>query len=408
MRIKFAPLLLAMLMLLSACGSTNDSPPESKTDPAAPDASDSVNTEVSDSRSPHVPKGYRLAENEEDPDAYINEEGSIISDPYDDSGNIDPDFWGVVADGPYNDEIFDNLDESVDDSWDRDGDGIITGREAGLRYFEYGCMDPDRQAYRLGCITGGINLSTVSQTKGSFPQIYSNVMRNIYNYYGNDCVISGKVDFIERTGYSTAMIVEIPLLTNNLYVIAEVNTDIGVIEGDTITVFGTYEGPATYTTTNEYGVVTEENTFKINIMDYYLGDAATEAKSEFMPGAPSLTDEEKAYWYRTYDSGFTLTDNGVILRDGTLATYTVLQYTYDPEIGAYALYFRYDDLADCYPPNSYTILHLTYTHPHFFMTSDEDHALYEAANQAGLSSAGYPTRTLTTMDTYCWYVLDAY
>lgn len=409
MRTKFLPFLLAVLMLFSACNSKSDAAPESEQPGSKTDSKTSSGSSVN--HNPNVPNGYRLAEDGEEPDAYINEDGSIVSDPYNDDGSIGPDLWGVIAESSFSDY---GSDDDISDDWegpgymDNDGDGIITGREAGLKYFEYGGMDPDRQAYRLSCITQGINLSTPSQTKGSFPEIYNRVMRNIYDYYGNDCAISGKVNFIERTGYSTVMIVEIPLLTDTLYVIADVNTDIGVGKGDTITIFGTYEGPATYTETNEYGTETEKDTFRVGIMDYYLGDSMAEAKSEFLPGAPSLTEEEKSYWYRTYDSGFALTDNGVILRDGTLATYTVSQYAYDPEIGAYTLYFRYDDLADSYPENTYTILHLTYAHPHFFMESDETQALYNATYQTDHVSTDYPTRTHTTLDVYRWNVLDAY
>lgn len=64
---------------------------------------------------------------------------------------------------------------------DTDGDGIITGCELGLMYYDYGSMEPDRQEYRLSCITDGISLATSGRTKYSYLEICNDVIQNIYS-----------------------------------------------------------------------------------------------------------------------------------------------------------------------------------------------------------------------------------
>lgn len=258
-------------------------------------------------------------------------------------------------------------EEFIDPSYrDADGDGIITGRELGLMYYDYGSMEPDRQAYRLSCITDGINLATSGWTRDSYLEIYNDVMRNIYSYDGKNCAILGEIIFVERTGMNTTLLIKNNLLVSNPNIIrAEAFTDIPVVKGDTITVFGIITGLATYTNTNEYGTVTECETFNVSIEDYFIGrDTDVASDTYYVDGLPILTDEEKAYWYKTYRCGITLTENSIV-KKGVEVPYTIYGYSYDQERGGYCLYIRYDEYEEAYQSDGYTLLYLTYEYPSF-------------------------------------------
>ena len=263
-------------------------------------------------------------------------------------------------------------------------------------------MTPKRQAYRLSCIQNGINLST-NGGGVSFAQKYNDAMRNVYSLNGQDVVISGDVVYVDRQGFYTTILIQIPLL--NIVVSASADADIPVIKNDKITVFGWCNGPATYTKTNENGVVTEYSTFGIDIRDYYIGgsDPINDYKLKYLfeafpiehfrtdklvNGAPTLTDEEAAYWYGTYKSGITLSESSIVTKYGTYP-YTAYSYSCDDTTGAYVIRFRYTEIEDLYPEGEYSYLCLSYNALSITTKESVSRYLYDALWNAGLSNSGF-------------------
>lgn len=297
-------------------------------------------------------------------------------------------------------------------------------------YYNAGEMTPERQGYRLSCFSQGVNLSALGGN--GLVNTYTDAMRNVYDLIGADCVFTGQIDYVERTGFSTYMILKRDLVglgNSYVYITASVEDDLPVTQGDTITIFGTFNGPSTYTMTNQYGTVTEHNTFDISILDYYFGEAdpvsvlhvrfsmgdekswARFQGDHLIPGAPTLTEEEAAYWYGTYESGVTLTENAVISPEDPISSlaeiakpYTVYSYAYDPEFGAYVLYFRYDDLAEHYPDSAYSILILTYERIDFFTDGNTQEELKKSM---GPNVAATYILDTNSSRLGMWYALDA-
>lgn len=241
------------------------------------------------------------------------------------------------------------------------------------KFYTYGTMTPERQAYRLSCIQEGINLSTNGGV-GSFDQRYNDAMRNVYSLNGQDAVMSGTVICVDRQGMYTTLLIQKPY--QNIVVAAYAEGDIPVIQNDEITVFGRCDGPTTYTNTNEYGVSTEHPTFGIDIRDYYLGgcDPILDYKLDYpfeefpiehfgidclAEGTPSLTNEEAAYWYGTYKSGVALSEDVIDIK-GAAHPYTVYSYSYEETTGSYVIRFRYPEIDNLYPENAYSNLCLSY------------------------------------------------
>lgn len=314
-----------------------------------------------------------------------------------------------------NDEPDDQISEGYDD-WIDEGHGdpidedelaaILEAQEELLesltgKYFTYDTMTPKRQAYRLSCIQNGINLST-NGGGSSFTQRYNDAMRNVYSINGQDVVISGDVVYVDRQGFYTTILIQIPLL--NIIVSASTDADIPVIKNDEITVFGWCNGPATYTKTNENGVVTEYSTFGIDIRDYYIGgrDPINDYKLNYLfeafpiehfrtdklvNGAPTLTDEEAAYWYGTYKSGITLSESSIVTKYG-IYPYTAYSYSYDDTTGSYVIRFRYTEIENLYPEGEYSYLCLSYNSLSITTKESVSRYLYDALWEAGLRGTG--------------------
>lgn len=338
----------------------------------------------------------------------------------DHSGGIVPTDSNDEPDAQISEGHGDPIDEGHGDPIDEDELAAILDAQEELlekltgKYFTYDTMTPERQAYRLSCIQNGINLST-NGGGSSFAQKYKDALRNVYNINGQNVVISGTVAYVDRQGYYTTLLIQIPL--QNIIVLASTDADIPVIKNDEITVFGWCNGPATYTKTNEYGVATDYSTFGISIRDYYIGgsnpinDYNLKHPFEAFPiehfgidklvnGAPTLTDEEAAYWYGTYESGITLSESIISIRIPTypysagsyayaIYPYTAYSYSYDDTTGAYVIRFRYTEIKDLYPENEYSFLCLSYNS--FSITTKEsvERYLYDALWNAGLSDSYY-------------------
>lgn len=280
------------------------------------------------------------------------------------------------------------------------------------KYYTYDTMTPERQAYRLSCIREGINLSTNGGV-GAFDQRYNDAMRNVYSLNGQDAVMSGTVIYVDRQGMYTSLLIQKPY--QNIIVAGYAEGDIPVIQNDEITIFGRCDGPTTYTNTNEYGVSTEHPTFGVEIRDYYMGgpDPILDYKLNYpfeefpiehfeidrlVEGMPPLTGEEAAYWYGTYKSGIALSQDAIDV-DGEVHPYTAYSYSYDDATGAYVIRFRYTEIADLYPENSYSYLCLSYNS--LSITTDERTKayLYDALQNAGLFD-NYYTLEASCSDNY--------
>ena len=236
---------------------------------------------------------------------------------------------------------------------DVDGDGEITAFESGIMYYNYGEMTNDRIVFRTQCF----DALDIARTGLDWNTSYADILRNVYSLSGTKTAITGTIDWIQRDGFSTYLLVK----TNpgNNIVSAYAYTDIPAIKGDSITIFGTIDGADTYTFTDAYGNVTQHDTFSVYIMDYFntnlsrYGYSQTSVPADAVQGSPVFLETEYDYWFdRMYGEWyFTL---------GSISekAYEIYYYCYDPEASAYVLFTRYTDILDFYGPDDYTVITL--------------------------------------------------
>lgn len=281
---------------------------------------------------------------------------------------------------PYDDEYYDAMDD------------IMSARDEMLetfdiRWYNEAGMSEERQDFRLSCIKEGVNLAVTGSHGYNIDAIYNDALRNAYGLTGYNIAMSGQVDYVERTGLETVMLIKRGDLTNPFFIAARAYDDIPIIKGDWITVFGRISGIEQYSTTAANGETTWHDTIAMTVMDYYLGGTSSIyahasgdsytiwnlesiSESSFVDGEPSMFQAEKDYWfgtYRTYDHGhtITITEDAVIEEDGETHPYKICGYCKDSSTGCYVLRIRYTEIEDRYPEGGYTLLCLFYQKAEF-------------------------------------------
>lgn len=201
-------------------------------------------------------------------------------------------------------------------------------------------------------------------------------MEQIRQYDGMLYGFYGSVAWVDRNGFSTSMLIRTG--GNEKLVNCFADTDIPVVEGDWISVFGTLY-PSNYTLTNEYGNQRIIDCPGLNVQDYYEGVSTYDwdlKKSRSVEGAPNLPDWLSEYWFRN-EGYFNSHGGSVVLTENTINghPYTVYRHTSLEKTAKLVLYIRFDEVASYYKENTYTVIELEYNK--FQIYSDGEDGSFE-------------------------------
>lgn len=218
-------------------------------------------------------------------------------------------------------------------------------------------VDEERFFFRLSCIKNRPdNTSFIYYTLD-----YPDIMRNIYDYTGLLYGFYGNVVWVERNGVSTTMLIS--LTGNDKIVNCSAETDISVVEGDYISVFGTLY-PSNYISTNEYGNQRIIDCPGLDIQDYWVGydEGSISLEGELdVPGSPTLPQWQKDYWFG--DTEYIREDTqSIILTEKEINghPYTAYRYIYLEDPAKLLLFVRLNEAEQYYKPDKYTVIQLEY------------------------------------------------
>lgn len=125
--------------------------------------------------------------------------------------------------------------QPVDEYYDAMED-IMNAREEMLenfdgKWYNEAEMSEGRQDFRFSCLKEGINLATFGSNGYRINAIYDDALRNAYDLTSYSIAMSGQVDYVERTGMETVMLIKRGDLVNPFIIVARAGDDIPVING---------------------------------------------------------------------------------------------------------------------------------------------------------------------------------
>lgn len=293
------------------------------------------------------------------------------------SGSIEDDVQKDSEDsGEYSEELPSDMptDAPTDysDEYYEDMEDIYRAREQmkeeylqETMYYDRPDVDKDRFFYRLSCIA---NRPSNQNFTECYFTTYNDIMRNIYDYSGMLYGFYGSVDWVDRNGSSTALLVEVgtDFQENPLLISCAADTDIKVVSGDCISVFGTLY-PSSYVQTNSSGNQSTIDCPGLDIQDYWVGPegaytAGWNQKGYLdIEGAPDLPQWQTEYWFGNTE--YTNRDGkSIVMTESSIDghPYTICRYIYFERPAKLVLYLRFDEVSQYYKDDQYTILELEY------------------------------------------------
>ena len=234
-------------------------------------------------------------------------------------------------------------------------------------------MDEDRFFYRISCLANFPPDPYEVLSSFFVCANYEDILRNIYDYSGVSYGFDGTVELIERTGFSTELIIDVGSDGSQL-VSCSADTDIRAVTGDHIVVFGTLY-PGSYYLTEANGSQRLVDCPGLDVRDYYVGvesqfKSGPNEKGQWdVDGTPNLPPRQQEYWFGNAE--YTNRDGrSVVLTETSINghPYTVHHHRYIEDAAELLLYFRFDEISQCYNEDSYTVLRLRFNEIHLGYT----------------------------------------
>lgn len=189
---------------------------------------------------------------------------------------------------------------------------------------------------------------------------YNELMRQIYNVSGQNIIIEGTIDWIDRTGnYGAGTAILMSDVEGNIYGASDAE-QLPLTTGDKVLIFGHIIGEGGYTSTNIYGVETEYACPTIAIDDWIVMPTTRTPNRDYYrqltrhEGPVEMEASQEDYYYNremnNIDS-FSATEI-----DGH--PYTVVAWYYEEAYGRYFIEFCYDEMG--YDPDHPYVMVLDY------------------------------------------------
>ena len=107
---------------------------------------------------------------------------------------------------------------------------IMNAREEMLenfdgKWYNEAGMSEGRQDFRFSCLKEGVNLATIGSNGYRINAIYDDALRNAYDLTSYSIAMSGQVDYVERTGMETVMLIKRGDLVNPFIIVARAGDD---------------------------------------------------------------------------------------------------------------------------------------------------------------------------------------
>lgn len=327
-------------------------------------------------------------------ESYISQDGEPVEDPYepsdptDSNGMIDPNSM--------------TADERRELLMEQD--------EENKPYYQQTDMSEERMEYRFNVYRFGLNF--VNEHISSIADLYQDLQRNIFSYTDSarDICVTGTVEWCSRDGNFTQFLIKDSYAWQDIYFSITADTDVPVLERDTVTCFGYVNGSDLYTTTYSNGSTSETTYPSLHLKDMFIGSGSQKIADEtvlrtlpFYTGFPDLSDVEIDFFFGIdavyYNQDYISTD---MINDHP---YTVYGYYYEPDQNRYTCLIRY--LQFEYPEGEYTTMTLSPYAIHFQTPDESVRNAYKAFDNAVPSTMPLNTNNTANGHMFDWYrVLD--